>query len=169
MNIQDRLIQDGTDEEHAIMFYGQRNLHGWLSNFSPHPITLHHPFTGIPTVYRTTEHRYQAMKATNAKDHDYVNAVDRPSYTKDRGRSILLRPEWGDDYYDYCWFVMYECLVAKVTQHPALRVALNRFRDNGMFLYEDSPTDDIWGVRYSRDYRGKNLLGRCWMQVWRTT
>lgn len=32
-------------------------------------------------------------------------------------------------------------------------------------IYEDSPTDDIWGWRFQQSYTGKNLLGRCWMDV----
>lgn len=162
MNREDRLIQDGVEGE-PLLFYGQRNEHGWASNFSRHGVRLMNPWTGQVTSYRTGEHRYQAMKATDRVDHDWVNDASTPGKAKDRGRTIRLREEWGADYGTFAWYVMFELVLAKALFYSDVKRALLATEDRHM--YEDSPTDDIWGWRYENDYRGKNLLGRCWMGV----
>lgn len=165
MNLQERLELDGYNPicDDPIFFYGKRNDYGEFSNFSPHEIQLLHPFTGLVQRYSTAEHRYQACKATNKTDHDIIRAQARPSDTKKLGRQIQLRESWGNDYGDLCWYVMFELVLAKFSQHDHLQKLLLSTDDR--LIYEDSPTDDIWGIRYAQDYRGKNLLGRVLMEV----
>lgn len=162
MNREERLKQDGVLGE-PVLFYGPRSADGEGSNFSPHSIILPHPFTKRWTKYQTGEHRYQAMKATTEEEHDYVNRAFSPGQAKHRGREVLLRPGWGSDYGDYCWYVMFEVVLYKTRQNAAIEQWLRETADR--HIYEDSPTDDIWGWRYAQDHRGKNLLGRCWMDV----
>lgn len=162
MNREERLIADGYDPEvvKPELFYRSKTLG---SNFSPHGIFLRNPWTSERTWYKTCEHRYQAMKATNGEAHDYVNAAIRPIDSKNRGREIDLREGWGERYGDFCWYVMFEVVLAKTIQHEEVR---NWLISTGKRpIYEDSPTDDIWGWRYLEDHRGRNLLGRCWMQI----
>ncbi len=59
--------------------------------------------------------------------------------------------------------MLYECLIAKVEFNPDLGKKL--IDTMGSHIYEDSPTDDIWGWRYEQDHSGKNLLGECWMEI----
>jgi predicted NAD-dependent protein-ADP-ribosyltransferase YbiA (DUF1768 family) len=58
---------------------------------------------------------------------------------------------------------MLEVTTAKARQHADIGKALEVTFDRP--IYEDSPVDDIWGVRYRNNYQGKNLLGRCWMET----
>lgn len=163
MNKNERLIKDGA--WNPLLFYRPRETNGEFSNFSRHRVILPHPWTGALTKYATSEHRYQALKAISAKDHDYVNEDPSPSVCKHRGgpKGIQLRPDWGNDYHDFCWWVMFEVVTAKVIQNPDVRDSL--LASNVRHIYEDSPTDDIWGWRYGQSYTGKNLLGRCLMEV----
>lgn len=161
--IEQRVEADGWMGCEPILFYSHHDEFGWMSNFSRHQVVLLNPFTNKFVIYPTTEHRYQAMKAIDLEDHDWVNDAKNPTDAKDRGRHIDLRPGWGNDYADLCWYVMMECLYAKVRDNHGLYQ--NLYGTMGHPLYEDSPTDDIWGVRYMTNYSGKNLLGRCWMEV----
>lgn len=162
MDRQARIAADGLTEE-PLEFYYPQEAYGFMSNFSAHPVVMLHPFTGRLAEYKTTEHRFQAMKATTLEDHELVRVASRASDTKDAGRQIYLRDGWGQNYGDLCWFVMVEALMAKVDQHPKL---LKILLDTGTrAIWEDSPTDDIWGIRYQDNYSGKNLLGRAWMYV----
>lgn len=151
-----RLAQDGA--VNPVLFFGGR-----FSNFSAHPVVLPSPWDGELIEYRTSEHRFQAMKAITPDDHNLVAFQSSASDSKKAGRNIMLRPDWGDDSNTICWFVMLEALIYKTVQHSDVR---NELRSTGKrIMYEDSPTDDLWGWRHARDHSGKNLLGRCWMQV----
>lgn len=164
MTKDERLKQDGLkDGQSPILFYRPGDTYGEFSNFSRHDARMLHPFTHQLTAYPTGEHRFQAMKAITAPDHDYVNAAPNPSDAKTRGREIKLCNHWGDDTDGLCWFVMVELCLAKARQHPAIESALLLTTTD--LLYEDSPIDDIWGWRYRNNYSGKNLLGRAWMMV----
>lgn len=111
----------------------------------------------------TREHRFQAMKGTNQKDHDYVAGSSGPGEAKRRGRAIWLRPDWGNDINQVCWYVMMEGVLATVMQHDDVAQGLE---DTGeRVIYEDSPTDDIWGWRKDGNHEGRNLLGLAWMQA----
>lgn len=59
--IEERVLADGFGTREPVVFYG-----GNGSNFSRHKVRLLNPFTGRPFDYPTGEHRFQAMKATNA-------------------------------------------------------------------------------------------------------
>jgi ribA/ribD-fused uncharacterized protein len=162
MNKEERMRQDGITEE-PLCFYYPTDEHGYMSNFSPHTVMAHHPFTGELVCYQTSEHRFQAMKAMTKNDHDYVLQSADPGTSKTRGREIELRPGWGDKYGDLCWYVMFETVLAKFSQHKKIRNRL--LETGGRAIWEDSPRDDIWGIRHARDYRGKNLLGYVLMDV----
>lgn len=163
MNREERLAADGYAQIEPVLFYHQQDEHGWASNFSRHSVEMAHPFTLERVTYRTGEHRFQAMKAATIGEHEYVMDADRPGQAKARGREINLRDGWGDSYGDLCWFVMLEVVLYKAGQYTGIQRALAQTR--GRPIYEDSPTDDIWGWRYEQSYDGKNLLGICWMVV----
>jgi ribA/ribD-fused uncharacterized protein len=160
---EERLTQDGA--VNPILFYRPRDPWGCFSNFSRHGVWLPHPWTGERVFYPTTEHRFQCMKACRAEDHDYVLAAANPTEAKHRGgpQGIALIDGWDSSYRGFAYYAMFEALVAKTLQHEDVSGALV---DSGLrHIYEDSAVDDIWGWRYRNDHRGKNLLGRCWMDV----
>lgn len=163
MNQEQRLAEDGA--EHPVLFYRPQDAWGYFSNFSPHRVAMINPFNGLMENYRSGEHRFQAMKARTLEDHHYVMAASSAYRSKERGgpRGILLRDGWGSSYGDLCYYVMFETVLAKAIQNKDVFNGLMSTEDR--HIYEDSPVDDIWGWRYRNDYRGKNLLGRCWMEV----
>ena len=159
-----RLEQDAAKD--PILFYNQDDEWGVFSNFSEHGIWLPHPFTGEMVWYRTGEHRFQAMKGSTEKQHEYVRLQPSAYKAKEAGGprgNIELRQGWVSDYGNLPWYVMFETVLAKAIQVPDAAEALTL--SGQRHIYEDSPTDDIWGWRYRNSYRGKNLLGRCWMQA----
>lgn len=170
MNIESRLTLDGLrGPGDAIFFFRAEDEWGEFSNFSEHSLTLPVPFMddgpGRPTLgtYPTGEHRFQAMKARTMKDHIAVVNTATPLLSKQAGRSIDLRDGWGNSYGDLCYLVMLETVMAKARANESVMAALDQ--TGRRWLYEDSPTDDIWGVRHRNDYRGKNLLGLAWMEA----
>ncbi len=156
-----RLEKDGATGRYVV-FYGSSDELGALSNFSDHSVTLPNPWTGKHTTYLTGEHRFQAMKATNARDHDWVSGSSSPYHAKRAGRVITLRSGWGNDVNCICWFVMCEIVMAKLCQNSDVFELLAGIRG---FIYEDSPIDPIWGWRMYANYSGRNLLGKAWMQA----
>jgi ribA/ribD-fused uncharacterized protein len=169
MKREERLQKDGLLGDDGIgnyiAFYNQEDAWGVFSNFSEHGIWLPHPhlFTNEIVWYRTGEHRFQAMKATNEKDHEYIRLQPNSYKAKKAGREIELRPGWGNDYGDLCWYAMAELIMGKALQVPPAAEAL--VACSGLHIYEDAPRDDIWGWRKLNSYHGKNLLGRAWMQT----
>lgn len=161
MTKEERLAADGAIN--PIIFFGREPDWGFLSNFTYGPIFLPHPFRHQVVMYPTVEHRFQAMKATTDADHDAVMLNETPGDAKAAGRGIQLRPDWGETHGSVCWLVMVEALLARTIQHEAVGKALLASGDR--WIYEDSPTDNIWGWRRDEDYSGTNLLGLAWMHV----
>src|ERR1017187_5691046 len=69
-----------------VLFWGQSHPQ-WraLSNFAGAEIVMAHPHTGARTLYPTVEHYFQACKADDAADHDWVRAATGPAQAKARG------------------------------------------------------------------------------------
>lgn len=164
MTREERLARDGFAGMEPVLFYGHRGTEWpYFSNFSRHSVWMIDPWTGKPTKYMTTEHRYQAMKSVDKEGHDYVWAAAGPGMSKKRGREVTLRDDWGETYGTFAYYVMLEAVMAKAAQHPCAKRDL---LSTGLRpIYEDSPTDDIWGWRFENNHSGANLLGTAWMQV----
>lgn len=130
---------------------------GPLLNFAASAITLAHPFTGRPALYATVEHRYQAMRATSAVDHDWVASAPDPGEAKARGRSLGARerPDWET----FRFAVMREALKVKFSGEPFRTLLL---ATDDLALQEGRP-DPVWGV--GEDGSGANWLGRLLEQV----
>jgi len=160
---EERLKKDGAGEE-PVLFYGHKGTEWpYFSNFSRHSVLMADPWTGRPTRYPTTEHRYQAMKSVDKEGHDYVLCSSGPGQSKTRGREVTLRDNWGETYGTFAYYVMLEAVMTKASQWPVIYRSLVSTGER--LIYEDSPTDDIWGWRHANNYSGNNLLGLCWMQV----
>lgn len=134
-----------------INFWKTTGEYGFMSNFSKHPITMD------GKKYETTEHYYQAMKATNDENHESVRLAKGPKKSKDLARTILLRPDWEDVKYE----IMKDALRAKAQQYGFIIPAL--VTSGTEELAEDSPYDYIWGT--GKDGTGQNLLGKAWMEI----
>lgn len=163
---EERLVRDEWQGIEPILFYRPENAFGCLSMFSAHPIILPDPWTGALRIYEGGEWRFQALKGQTQSCHDYVCEARSASAAKWRGgpkSRLVFREDWGDDHGHICWYVMLEACLAKALQHVEVQDALSATGER--LIYEDSPSDAIWGWRDGKDYCGKNLLGRAWMQT----
>jgi N-glycosidase YbiA len=152
----------------TLWFYG-----GPLSSFAYRPVRIAPGYQGAPTDsepewYACREEYFQAAKATNREDHDWVlgrhkakiGVPDDTWSVKKRGNNVPLRDDWETVKYD----VMLAGLRAEVEQHADFRQYIQSLI--GRRVEEDSPTDVIWGIKKRPDGSGGlNLLGLAIMQV----
>ena len=145
--------------EGTVYFYG-----GPLSNFAPTPgLRLpfgyhgHHEHDRVPVA--STEHWFQACKATSRAQFDVILAAASPAIAKRAGRQTDLRPDWEQVKAQ----VMLCALRGKFALEP-YRSAL--LLTHARPLAENSPEDFVWGCRDPEGgYAGENLLGRALMQA----
>lgn len=152
MTRDERLARDGVVS--PVLFYRPGDEWGVFSNFSDHPVSMINPWTDETQVYWTSEHYFQAMKATSAQAHHYIANTRSATFTKSRGRQTELRLDWSEVSYK----VMVDVVRAKAAQHAEMREALAA--TGTRHIYEDSPVDAIWGWRHGDSHHGLNLLGK---------
>jgi len=139
--------------EDEIWFYGTYGRYGCFSNFYRCDININ------GTIWPTSEHYFQAQKfAGTCHESDILNAVT-PSEAARMGRSHdrPLRPDW-EQVKDS---VMYDIVLAKFKQHPALKQIL--LSTGNKRLVEHTERDRYWGD--GGDGSGSNMLGRILMLV----
>jgi predicted NAD-dependent protein-ADP-ribosyltransferase YbiA (DUF1768 family) len=116
-----------------------RGYHQFL-NFSSHNVLWIAP---------TSEHLFQAIKATSHADFMYVLAAPTPSDAKKRGHEIVCRPDWEE----IKFAAMVATLLLKMITHNALRAELLA---TGQTPIIEDRSDPVWGGRPG----AQNLLGR---------
>ena len=136
-----------------ILFYRVNEPHGEFSNFSPHPIEL----KGM--VWPTSEHYFQAQKFAGTEHEEAVRLAKSPMVAARMGRSRKrpLRADWETVKDD----IMREALLAKFTQHAALRSLLLETDDAE--IVEHTKNDRYWGD--GGDGSGLNRLGQLLMEL----
>lgn len=117
-----------------------------FSNFSAHPVGQ----------YATSEHCFQAKKAMNQRDHDYVVEASSPRSAKWRGRQIKLRTGW-DEAKDP---EMLRAVIDKFHQHQNIADILVD-TDDAILIEGNYHGDDYWGMVRDKDgnWTGLNMLG----------
>lgn len=152
------------DTETQVFFYEQDFY--VLSNFSSFKVT----WRGIE--FDTSEHAYHFAKFTDfiegsnegiTHNAAFVAAEIRAAKSaheafKIAERNKIHRHEHWDNIKED---IMYEILLAKVTQHEYVHKKL--LQTGNRELIEDSWRDDFWGWGPNRD--GKNMLGKLWMKI----
>lgn len=129
-------------------FYGD---YRFLSNFYDCKLIV----DGIS--YPTLEHYYQAMKATDLEDHDYVALAPTPGLAKHRGKRIKIRDDWDK----VKLAKMRIGLRAKFDQNTDLKEML--LETGHADLVEDNAWHDtFWGVCNGK---GFNHLGEMLMEL----
>lgn len=147
----DKFVKGTSEDKMSILFKKEDQIYGCFSNFSPHTVELD------GETYATSEHYYQAMKAKNRKDHDYIASAPTPHEARKRGQACELRDGW-DEMKDN---VMRVVVQTKFTQHPDLAEILLATEDKE--IIEWAPWDEYWGNgKYGN---GKNKLGVILMEV----
>ena len=116
----------------------------WLSNFA-----IEHDGLSV-------EHYYQAAKAVDPKDRDWIMASETPGLAKRRGQTIEIRADWEEIRLS----VMLEHTHRKYTQNP-FRWMLAATGTREIVEYNHWG-DTFWGVTA---FGGENHLGRILMQV----
>lgn len=136
-----------------IRFYRVSEPYGEFSNFSPHPFELK------GKVWPTTEHYFQAQKFAGTEHEELVRLAKSPMVAARMGRSRErpLRQDWETAKED----IMREALLAKFTQHPALRSLLLGTGDAE--LIEHTTNDRYWGD--GGNGNGQNRLGQLLMEL----
>ena len=122
----------------------------FLSNTWPQPIVV----DGIQ--YPTTEHAYQAAKASSHTEKRLIREAASPARAKRLGRTVTIRPDWETVKTQ----IMYEIVRVKFEQ-PLLRESLLA---TGNAHLEEA---NSWGDRYwgTTDGKGRNELGKILMRV----
>ena len=133
-----------------------------FSNFSDHTVTCN--ILGNTVICKTGEHAFQALKATNKRDRDYVLDAPSPRLAKWRGRRIQLGPDWEQNKGAAMLMVVY----TKAMQHEKIVEVLLKTGD-ALIIEGNYHGDDEWGMvrenLASGPWRGKNKLGVTWMVV----
>lgn len=151
---------------HALFFYG-----GWASSFASDAAIRHrHPFAQGWTTFRTPEHLFHALKATTLEDFEHVRRAPDARQAKARGGrgGITCRPDWDEESSETGNLVCYDAMhLAHLLKYKQQGTMIHNLRQTtGLYIAEDSPTDDKWGIRdRGRGFTGQNLLGKVLMQI----
>ncbi len=137
-----------------VFFYAGDNEFGCFSNFHRCNIEID------GKKWATTEHYFQAMKANSEPDQEAIRLAASPGLAKSLASKLVIdREAWDKVKFD----VMLKCLRIKFAQ-PGLKEVL--LKTNERPIYEDSPSDKIWGTGTLKGSGpGRNLLGIALMQV----
>lgn len=137
----------------TIHFYGTRGEYGAFSNFSRHRVIAR------GKTWPTSEHFFQAMKFEGTSIAEKVRCAKTPKEAAaiGRDRKNPLRKDWESVKDD----IMREIVLAKFTQHEALRALLLSTNDEE--IVEHTERDRYWGD--GGDGTGKNMLGRILMET----
>jgi ribA/ribD-fused uncharacterized protein len=139
---------------------------GPLLNFWGATMEMRHPHRVGTRLYRTVEHRFQAMKTTcllssdeSVREHRHDSVADlyKAGWAKTEGRLLEIDVSAWDK---VARMVMLEALVSKFSTHKDLRRMLVDTGDRR--LVEHRP-DPVWGD--GMDGTGQNLMGEALMQA----
>jgi hypothetical protein len=143
----------------TIKFYRTKGEHGWGSNFYRAPISLD------GAEWPTSEHYYQAQKATTYEDRERIRNAPNPKEAAKMGRTLSsIRGDWEQVKYG----VMKKAVRAKFLQNVALmRKLLETGTEEIVEWTEGTPlADSIWGNAPDKNGNpGQNLLGKCLMEI----
>ena len=99
-----------------ILFYSQHGEYGEFSNFAPYTITLK------GRTWKTTEHYFQAQKFAGTALESKIRNASTPMEAATMGRNRRNKPR--HDWERVKDQIMYEAVLAKFSQHPALKTLL---------------------------------------------
>lgn len=128
-----------------------RGEYKFLSNFSPDPVR----YQG--SIYKTSEHAYQAAKTSSIEWHTNIKEAPTPQSAKFMGRRCPMKPNWDDIKVG----VMLDIVRAKFSIE---RLSFYLLQTGDAVLEEGNNWQDtFWGVDYKLG--GHNILGQILMHV----
>jgi hypothetical protein len=149
--------------ENAVYFWGD-----WLSNFFVCDIYV----ANNEVKFHSSEQLFMLNKALHFKDYETADRIRKTTNPKEAKRLGRMVKNFDTNVWNmYCEDYMLHSLKFKF-QNPTLRDLLIGTKDK--LLVEGSPFDTIWGVGLhyqddlildSKNWKGKNLLGKCLMEV----
>lgn len=123
----------------------------WLSNF------YHCRVVYKGKEYKSVEHAYQAQKATNEWDHDWIARSLGAAEAKLRGKAIKPRPGF-DSFKER---LMLKLLWSKFYHNDNLRKQLIQTWPHEL-IHGNNHHDEFWGIN-RRTGKGENRLGKLLM------
>lgn len=133
-----------------------RGNYFFLSNFYMKPVYYKDHW------YKSSEHAFQAAKATNEKDRQYVADANTAADSKHRGREITCRPDWDDIALEEMGKIVY----LKFSQNQDIQDKLCATED-AILIEGNWWKDYYWGMVKDSEgnWKGENYLGRLLMAV----
>ena len=128
----------------------------FLSNFYIHTII----YKG--KEYKTVEHAYQASKAMNESEHEWIRNMDTPGKAKKNGLKVHLRKDWEEIKLD----LMIELVRIKFSDPELAKKLINT--KNYLLVEGNYWHDNFWGdciCVKCREIEGQNHLGQILMKV----
>lgn len=129
----------------------------YLSNFGDQPVEID------GTVYRTSEHYYNAEKTLDPRERSMITSASTPGQAKRAGRAATLRPDWDER---LKFHVMMQAVRAKFSR-PEMQKRLLGTGD-ALLVEGNYHHDQCWGDCECKEHAwwpGQNHLGRILMTV----
>jgi ribA/ribD-fused uncharacterized protein len=126
---------------------------------SPFATVSDHPFLLDEVQWKTAEHYYQACKFKGLSYADKIILAADGQQAYDLGNRWLARKVRG--WKDQRQLYMTRALFRKVKEYSEVEEALLATGDS--LIIETAQYDYYWGT--GRDQRGKNMLGKVWMDI----
>lgn len=128
----------------------------FLSNFSISPFIVE--INGVNVEFKSVEHYFQAMKATNKNDFMKIVNASTPSVAKKIGRQIKCRTDW-----EYIKDNVMKFGLSKKFEIPNFKKRLLE-TGNQELIEGNRWGDKYWGVDLDTA-EGKNRLGELLMEL----
>ena len=149
-------LKQKRDTVEETIIWGFQGLDEFLCNFFLHRMT----YNGVE--YATSEHAYQAAKATKDVDHEYVRSAETPGEAKQRGQTIARREDWDDVKVG----IMKDILRAKFSDGDLIEDMLET--GDAVLIEGNTWHDNFWGdcgCDKCTMIQGKNNLGKVLMEI----
>ena len=128
----------------------------FLSNF------YIHPFNWNGKEYKSSEHAFQAYKADNEAEHEWIRLMDTPGKAKRNGSLVRMKKDWEKIKED----VMFEILRVKFSD-PVLKQKLIETK-NYELIEGNYWHDNFYGnctCQNCKSIVGENKLGKMLMKI----
>lgn len=142
----------------------------FLSNFYIHDFTYPTPNSkgGVwlnswqSKEYKSVEHAYQAYKANNEAEHEFIRNLDTAKKAKRAGKYVNIRKNWEEIKYE----LMLDLVRTKFEDPKLAKLLLET--DNETLIEGNYWHDNVWGDCTCDDCKnipGENWLGKILMTV----